>query len=378
MKYPKYILLLLLMLATSAWPAPILAEKPLGMAACIDKGIGGDLSLSRMIQGDGQQLTASLRGLSSDANWTIEIDAYRGPKFSKTIQSPSNSSQAVIFAHDEASALTGARNVLVSKKDVGATTTDWTCYLGEYTVSPKDSGDGCSVEVTNPNNNLACGTKSSILNVRVSNATFNGQPAGGDFQIIRTGGAGTRHGLGTIPLTNGEGSGHITLGDGTLDPDSGWSGNIIIAKNLNGELCRSTTVHLVNNEDFCSEAVSQASQVPGIFKLCQAAAVDNGGINPCAQCFASEGIWTAVGCLPTQPKDLIPKLVQFAIGIAGGVALMLMLIGAFRLSVSAGNPDNVQAGKDMFTSAVAGLLLIIFSALILRIVGVDIFQLPGF
>lgn len=379
MKFFKYILLLLLLtLTVSVWPVPILAKKPIGIATCIDKGIGGDLSLSHMIQGDGQQLTVSLRGLSSNANWTVEIDAYRGPKFPKTIQSPSNSSQTVIFPHNEASALTGTRNVLVSKKDVGAWTTDWTCYLGEYTVSPKDSGDGCLVEVTNPDNNLACGTISSVLNVRVSNATLNGQPAVGDFQITRTGRADSKHGLGTIPLTNGEGSENITLGDGTFDPDSGWSGNIIIAKNLSGELCRSTTVYLVNNKDFCSEAMSQASQVPGIFKLCQAAAVSNGGENPCAECYESDGIWTAVGCLPTQPKDLIPRLVQFSIGIAGGIALMLMLIGAFRISVSAGNPDALKVAKEMITNAIAGLIVIIFSAVLLQVIGVEILKIPGF
>jgi hypothetical protein len=128
----------------------------------------------------------------------------------------------------------------------------------------------------------------------------------------------------------------------------------------------------------CRDNMCTSIDVPGIFNLCSQAKVDNNGVNPCTECVGKDGLWTAVGCLPTQPNELIPRLVQFFIGIAGGIALMLMLVGALRLSLSAGNPDALKVAKEMITNAIAGLVVIIFSAVLLQVIGVEIFKIPGF
>jgi len=44
--------------------------------------------------------------------------------------------------------------------------------------------------------------------------------------------------------------------------------------------------------------------------------------------------------------------------------------------VSSGNPDKIQAGKELITAAIAGLLLIIFAVFILRLIGKDILGIP--
>jgi len=64
--------------------------------------------------------------------------------------------------------------------------------------------------------------------------------------------------------------------------------------------------------------------------------------------------------------------------IAGGIAFLLIIFGGFQIILSGGNPDRVKAGKEMITAALGGLLLIIFSVFILRLVGYDILRLPGF
>lgn len=81
---------------------------------------------------------------------------------------------------------------------------------------------------------------------------------------------------------------------------------------------------------------------------------------------------TAIGCIHTNPGDLIADVLKFALGIGGGLAFLMMLLGAFQMLTSAGNPETLQAGKDRLTSAVIGLLFIIFSVLLLQIIGVDI------
>ncbi|MDO8570215.1 MAG: hypothetical protein Q7R97_01360 [Candidatus Daviesbacteria bacterium] len=91
-----------------------------------------------------------------------------------------------------------------------------------------------------------------------------------------------------------------------------------------------------------------------------------------------KGIKTAIGCIPTEPTELINGIIKVAIAAGGGIALLLMIFGVFQMITSAGNPDGVKKGSEQITSAVLGLLFIIFAVMLLKIIGVDILQLPGF
>lgn len=88
-----------------------------------------------------------------------------------------------------------------------------------------------------------------------------------------------------------------------------------------------------------------------------------------------EGVKSALGCLPTNPERFTNIALPWAIGIGAGIAFLLGVFGATMITLSAGNPEKMQAGKEMITSAIAGLLLIIFAMFILRVVGVDILKL---
>lgn len=91
-------------------------------------------------------------------------------------------------------------------------------------------------------------------------------------------------------------------------------------------------------------------------------------------------VLAAIGAGVTS-NDLANKvnnILTYAMGAGGVVAFILIVVGAFQIILSAGSPDKVKAGKEMITSALAGLFLIIFSVLILKLIGVDILQLPEF
>jgi len=98
----------------------------------------------------------------------------------------------------------------------------------------------------------------------------------------------------------------------------------------------------------------------------------------CETCAANEQIYTPFGCIPADPQGFIENVLKIAIGIAGGIAFLMMLYAGFTMMMSSGNPEKLNSGKEIFVSAIAGLLLIIFSAVILRIIGVDILKIPGF
>ncbi len=93
-------------------------------------------------------------------------------------------------------------------------------------------------------------------------------------------------------------------------------------------------------------------------------------------CNGGTGIKTGLGCTPTDPTGLVEKILGIAIGVASGIALLLLISGAFKVLTSSGDPKSVMEGKDTITSAIAGLLLILLSVAILNIIGIKILGIP--
>ncbi|MBP9700640.1 hypothetical protein KBD71_05165 [Candidatus Woesebacteria bacterium] len=93
---------------------------------------------------------------------------------------------------------------------------------------------------------------------------------------------------------------------------------------------------------------------------------------------APTALWTAFGCVQTSPTGMIQSFLRIILGLAGGIVLLVILYGAFLLTTSSGDPKRVQEGQEMVTSAIMGILFIIFSVIILQFIGVKLLQIPGF
>lgn len=90
------------------------------------------------------------------------------------------------------------------------------------------------------------------------------------------------------------------------------------------------------------------------------------------------GVWTTLGCVHTKPENFVAQLLGWVMGIGGGLAFLLIVFGGFKVLTSGGDPEHLNEGKEIIVSALTGLLLIIFSVILLRIIGKDILQIPGF
>ena len=89
-----------------------------------------------------------------------------------------------------------------------------------------------------------------------------------------------------------------------------------------------------------------------------------------------KGIETALGCIPTTTAGFISAFLKIALGLAGGIAFLMMAFGAIKILTSSGNPDGINAGRELIISALTGLLFIIFAVFLLRLIGIQVFQLP--
>ena len=91
-----------------------------------------------------------------------------------------------------------------------------------------------------------------------------------------------------------------------------------------------------------------------------------------------ESFSTAFGNIKTDPLEFIRRIYGILLGLSGGIIIVLIMYSGYQLMTSAGDKEKVQAARDRITSAIVGLLFLIFSMVILQVIGVDILNLPGF
>jgi len=87
---------------------------------------------------------------------------------------------------------------------------------------------------------------------------------------------------------------------------------------------------------------------------------------------------TAIGAINTNATGFIKSIFSLILGLSGGIALLLIIFSGYKLMAARGNPEALTEARDQLISAIIGLLFIIFSLVILQIIGVDILKIPGF
>lgn len=131
----------------------------------------------------------------------------------------------------------------------------------------------------------------------------------------------------------------------------------------------------IDSDECPPECPACQEQVQGQGKVCRVAGPIESA-PPGTGCEDQDAIPTAIGCINVKsPEGFVNSILTLAIGLAGGIAMLLIIFGGIQILTSAGNPDKIQAGKELITSAIAGLILIVFSVFILRIIGVEILDI---
>ncbi len=82
--------------------------------------------------------------------------------------------------------------------------------------------------------------------------------------------------------------------------------------------------------------------------------------------------------LPTNVGGLVNKLLGIFLGVVGGLAILIIIFSGYRLMTSQGNPEKIQGARETLTSAIVGFLFVIFSLVILQVIGYNILSIPGF
>lgn len=92
-----------------------------------------------------------------------------------------------------------------------------------------------------------------------------------------------------------------------------------------------------------------------------------------------QGVETAIGCLRADnPNFMIGQILGWGVIVGAGIAFLLIAFAGFQITTAAGDPKRVQAARELLTSAISGLLLIIFSIFLLNLIGLNILNLNPF
>jgi len=71
---------------------------------------------------------------------------------------------------------------------------------------------------------------------------------------------------------------------------------------------------------------------------------------------------------PANPQKLMYNIQMLAIGLGALIAVIRIIFGAFKLMREGDNPIALEEGRDMITSSILGLLVILFAVTLLRII----------
>lgn len=100
-------------------------------------------------------------------------------------------------------------------------------------------------------------------------------------------------------------------------------------------------------------------------------------LDSCLKCANDNGYWTSLGCFYTDKEDFIVKnIFGTLLSLAGFVALLCIIFSTIKIQISQGDSEKIQSARESLIACVGGILLIIFSVLIMRIIGVDLLGLP--
>ncbi|KKS95644.1 MAG: hypothetical protein UV73_C0015G0019 [Candidatus Gottesmanbacteria bacterium GW2011_GWA2_43_14] len=124
--------------------------------------------------------------------------------------------------------------------------------------------------------------------------------------------------------------------------------------------------------DLCGWCNRSVNPKPSDWDACQACLYTAGGLPK------PHTYFTVLGCFSTNPADYVQQLLSIVFSAAGGIAFLAVLAGSGMVLTSSGNPERLKDGKDIIVSSILGILIILFAVFLLRVVGVDILNIPGF
>lgn len=102
---------------------------------------------------------------------------------------------------------------------------------------------------------------------------------------------------------------------------------------------------------------------------------------PCAPgSFDREGrctaVLTALGKIQVEPGAFVTRMFGVLLAASGAIAVILIIRAGYQIMTARGNPEGIKEGREKIVAAIVGLMFLIFSFVILEVIGVDLLKIP--
>lgn len=135
---------------------------------------------------------------------------------------------------------------------------------------------------------------------------------------------------------------------------------------------------ICTSEDFEVKTTPIPTGSAQILKICEKYAATTEK-EACKECANSNGLLTGLGCIKTDYASFISEfLLRMGIGFGGLFSLGCIIVSAIRIQTSGGETEKISAAQEQIKACLLGLMLVMFSILLLKIIGVSILGIPGF
>lgn len=324
----------------------------------------------------GTSFSFTVEGLVTTKSYRFELQKYTmfgNDGSPSVIGNISGQRTATINAGPPATNIGGSYDI-----NVIDTATGNACELAQMSIESSDSCD-ISVEQAGFSDTNCVDAESGEMTISVTNIFLDGQLANDKPVHVAINQEATQHNEtafnGAIPNITFTPNGNRVGDQLTIEvSEGGFFGG--------GTLCRAE-FDLIQA---CDDEDRTAPDADTQFILCDQIPRDAEAYQKCRACVGGagggpsevpQGIWTAVGCIKNDPQSIVTVVIKVGMGIAGGVALLMILAASFTLTTSQGDAKKTAEGREMISSAVIGLIFIVMAVTVLEFIGVKIFRIPG-
>jgi hypothetical protein len=92
----------------------------------------------------------------------------------------------------------------------------------------------------------------------------------------------------------------------------------------------------------------------------------------CLDCLKGQPtrVYSSLGCIDTEQNALIIRIMQIGIGIVGGIGIFRLMQAAILRQTA--DPAKIQESWDIISSVIIGLIILLGSIVILRVIGINV------